>query len=207
MMRGLEGKNAMYGLINRSIQCFIEDSYGAEQWDAVVLDAGLEFRDFESMLSYPDPVTEDVLAACVRQIGGSTDAILENLGTYLVTHPHMEAVRRLLRFGGHSFAEFIHSLDDLNGRAKLAVPDLELPDLEVQNFTAQNFALHCKWRKAGFGPVLIGIVRAMADDYGALALFDLSVSPIEGGVKETLRIDLLSESFSEGRSFTLARAQ
>jgi hypothetical protein len=54
---------------------------------------------------------------------------------------------------------------------------------------------------------LIGIVRAMADDYGALALFDLSVSPIEGGVKETLRIDLLSESFSEGRSFTLARAQ
>lgn len=34
----------MHGLINRSIQCFVQDTYGAELWADVAADAGLRPR-------------------------------------------------------------------------------------------------------------------------------------------------------------------
>ncbi len=59
--------------------------------------------------------------------------LLEDLGTYLVSHPNVQGLRRLLRFGGAGFIDFLHSLDELHDRARLAVPDLDLPQLELRD--------------------------------------------------------------------------
>ena len=53
-------------------------------------------------------------------------------------------------------------------------------------------------------PVLAGILRAMADDYGALALIDCSAP--QGG-EEMVMIELLDNAYSVGRSFELTRAE
>ncbi len=194
----------MYGLVNRSIQSFVEDMYSRSLWDAVINDAGIETRDFEAMLDYPDETTDDLLEAVAKHLRSDVPSVLEDLGTYLVTHPNCEAIRRLLRFGGHNFDEFLQSLDDLHDRVYLAVPDLELPDLELREFTSLNFALQCRWRKPGFGSVFLGILRAMADDYGALVILDHQVQPTEAGFEETVKIDVLERDFSSGRDFRLA---
>lgn len=195
----------MYGLINRSIQCFVEDMHSAPLWDAIVSDAQLETREFEAMLEYPDETTDAILAAAAKHLRSDVPSVLEDIGTYLVTHPNREAVRRLLRFGGHNFDEFLQSLDDLHDRVFLAVPDLELPDMELREFTMFNFTLTCRWRRAGFGSVFLGILRAMADDYGALVFLDYQVSRTEEGVIETVKIDVLERDFAEGRDFALAQ--
>ncbi|MDZ7908979.1 MAG: heme NO-binding domain-containing protein [Gemmobacter sp.] len=117
----------MHGLINRSIQCFLRDTYGAPVWATIVREAGLGFDSFETMLTYDAALTDAVLEAAARVLGKPRDYVLEDLGTYLVTHENTQAVRRLLRFGGVSFADFLHSLEDLPGRARLALPDIELP--------------------------------------------------------------------------------
>ncbi|GFE65427.1 heme NO-binding domain-containing protein [Litoreibacter roseus] len=194
----------MYGLINRSIQCFLEDTYGAELWDQVVHDAQLDFRDFEGMLTYEDHVTDTVLKSACEFLDRDQSSLLEDIGTYLVTHPNMERVRRLMRFGGHSFEEFLFSLDDLHDRVRLAIPDLELPRLDLRDFAGQSYGLVCTWRKPGFGAVLQGVLRAMADDYGALVLLDLEAG--DDG-QEMVRIDLLETDFASGRTFSLAPAE
>lgn len=195
----------MHGLVNRSIQCFIEDTYGAEIWDGVVRDTRLDFRDFEAMLVYDDTITFDVLDAACKALDKPRDALLDDLGTYLVTHKNMEAVRRLLRFGGHSFEEFLYSLDDLHDRAQLAIPDLDLPQLELLYFTPQSRGLTCTWTAPGYGSVLMGVLRALADDYGSLVLLDMDASKDDGGrVVETIKIELLEHEFASGRSFSLA---
>ena len=54
---------------------------------------------------------------------------------------------------------------------------------------------------AGFGHVVMGLLRAMADDYGALALLEHKGTR---GDTEILEIQLLDTAFAEGREFELA---
>jgi hypothetical protein len=191
----------MHGLINRSIQSFLRDTYGQEFWRRVARDARLGFENFEAMLAYDDALTDAVLNAAARALDRPREALLEDLGTYLVSHPNLEPLRRLLRFGGVSFVDFLHSLDDLPERGRLAVPDLELPRFELHPLSAQQFLLRCTAPRPGFGHVMVGVLRAMADDYGALAMLDYTG---RDGRVETITIDLLETRFAAGRPFSLA---
>jgi nucleoid DNA-binding protein len=191
----------MHGLINRSIQCFVQDTYGAELWADVAADAGLRAEGFEALLIYDDALTEAVLTSVSRHLKKSREVVLEDLGTFLVSHANLEPLRRLLRFGGENFMEFLHSLDDLADRARLAVPDLDLPDMEIVDEGPSTFRLLCRWHFAGSGHVMLGILRAMADDYGALVLLEYLG---EAAGRAQVQVELLDCRFAEGRSFKLA---
>lgn len=191
----------MHGLINRAIQCFLRDTYGAPLWAAVVRKARLGFDSFEPMLTYEASLTEAVISAATTILDRPREAMLEDLGTYLVAHPNLERLRRLLRFGGVTFVDFLHSLEDLPGRGHLALPDLDLPTLEFTGNGPEHFALLCRSQLAGTGHVLIGLLRAMADDYGALVMLDHRGSGPRG---EVIAIHLLEARFTQGRRFDLA---
>ena len=192
----------MHGLINRAIQCFLRDTYGDDVWDKIMQQADLGYSSFESMLIYEESVTFRILELAAAALRKSSDDLLEDLGTYLVSHDNVEALRRLLRFGGVDFIEFLHSLNDLPDRAKLAVPDLFLPELMLEEPGQGEFRLRCGGHYPGFGHVMVGIIRAMADDYGALALTNYVGAE---GDDEVISIMLLQEDFAAGRSFELAQ--
>lgn len=191
----------MHGLINRSIQCFLRDTYGVPLWAAVARRAELGFDSFEAMLTYDMAQTEAVIAAAVHLLDRPRETLLEDLGTYLVSHPNVDALRRLLRFGGVTFVDFLHSLEDLPGRGRLALPDLELPTLVVTNHTAEYFTLRCWSPLPGIGHVFLGLLRAMADDYGALVLLEYQGFALGS---EEVSIHLLESRFASGRRFELA---
>ncbi len=194
----------MHGLINRSIQCFVTDTYGHQNWAAVAARADVGEDGFEAMLTYDTAVTDAVLEAATQLLQKPRDMLLEDLGTYLASHPNVEALRRLLRFGGATFQEFLHSLDELHDRALLAVPDLTMPQLELRDHGVTDFTLIVRHDYPGFGHVVVGMLRAMADDYGALALLEHKGRADD---VETIAIELLVSGFSEGRHFELgARA-
>lgn len=125
---------------------------------------------------------------------------MEDLGTYLLSHLNTEILRRLLRFGGDTFIEFLHLLDELPDRARLAVSDLVLPELDLRDQTATQYSLACRSPIVGSGHVFIGILRAMADGYGALVMLEhLGASQ---GV-ETISISLVASKFATGWRFDL----
>lgn len=190
----------MHGLINRSIQSYLRDTYGQPLWLRVAQDARLGFENFEAMLAYDDALTEAVLNAATAALDRPREALLEDLGTYLVSHPNLEPLRRLLRFGGVSFVDFLHSLDDLPERGRLAVPDLHLPQFALVSYAPNQFVLRCRAEPPGFGHVMVGVLRAMADDYGALAMLDYAGRL--AGV-ESISIELLEARFAAGRPFSL----
>lgn len=194
----------MHGLINRAIQCFVTDSYGADKWVETTRVADLRFVEFEAMLTYDDAITPALLDAVSHVLKRPRDDVMEDIGTYLVSHPNVEALRRLLRFGGVTFVEFLHSLDDLPDRARLAVSDLTLPRIELRENAPSQFTLICECPLQGYGHVMMGILRAMADDYGALAVLEHTGA---GQGIETISIALVEPEFAEGRAFELgARA-
>lgn len=191
----------MHGLLNRSIQGFLRRTYGEAVWLDVAARVGLGPDGFEAMLDYDDNLTDRVVNAAALRLDRPRDALLEDLGTYLVSHPDLERLRRLLRFGGTGFVDFLHSLDELPERARMALPELELPELDLSEQRPDRFRLMCKSPLIGAGHVVLGLLRAMADDYGSLAVLEHEGSWPEG---EIIRIDLLDPRFSEGRRFDLA---
>lgn len=197
----------MHGLVNRSLECFIRETYGAACWQEIRVAAGLDFDAFEAMLSYDDHLTEAVITAAAARLDRPREALLEDFGHYLVTAPGCETLRRLFRFGGESFADFVHSLARLRDRGRLVLPDLDLPDIAVQEGPQGHFALRPRWSGAapvtGFCSAIVGLLRAMADDYGALALCEHRVVAGEGDV---VIVRMLASAHSEGRAFDLGRA-
>ncbi|WP_068112944.1 heme NO-binding domain-containing protein [Tropicimonas marinistellae] len=192
----------MHGLINRSIQCFVQDTYGEGRWLSISSSMGVPPDGFEAMLTYDDKLSLKLLRTVVSQLDKPEEMLLEDVGTYLVSHPNTEAIRRLLRFGGETFDEFLHSLDDLPDRARLAVSDLVLPELQLEDNGEGNFILHVRGPHRGFAFVLVGVLRALADDYGALVLLDHRTQD-DGNM--AIEIGLLDSAFAEGRRFSLAR--
>jgi hypothetical protein len=191
----------MHGLINRSLQCFLRDTYGVAAWAAVAQDARLGFDSFEAMLTYDAALTDAVINAAAHHLDRPRETVMEDLGTYLVSHPNVEALRRLLRFGGVSFLDFLHSLEDLPGRGRMAVPDLDLPGFALVDCGNDQFSLTCRAPVQGGGHVMMGLLRTMADDYGALVVLDHQ--GLNDGA-EVISIQILEQSFAAGRRFDLA---
>jgi hypothetical protein len=194
----------MHGLINRSIEAFVADTYGAARWAAIARAAGVPEDGFEPLQCYDDALTARVLAAAAAELDRDAAGLLEDAGHYIVTNPGLPAPRRLLRFAGDSFADFLHSLEDLHDRARLALSDLDLPRIEVTEDAPGRFTLRHAWA-AGMGPMLTGALRAMADDYGALALIEPAPSRRDDGC-ETILVRLLEPDYAAGRGFSLGRS-
>lgn len=189
----------MHGLINKSLEVFVRETYGPEIWGQIAAQAQVPEGSFESMLTYPDAATDQVIDTALRVLDKDRDGFLEDLGTFLVSHPTVEALRRLLRFNGATFHEFIDALDDLHDRARLAIPDLDIPLLEVTPEDRNCFRVRCVWHKDYALPVMLGVLRAMADDYGVLAFFETHDEETD----PSLSVTLLDQEFSEGRAFRL----
>jgi len=193
----------MHGLINRIIERFVRDTYGRDVWVGIMQKLDLGYTEFEPMLTYETNLTKKVLDRVADSLDKPLPDVLEDIGTYLVSHPNVEAVRRLLRFSGENFVEFLYSLDDLPARAKLAVEDMQLPSLELREHGLNFYSVvigASPGGVVGFGHVMTGLLRTMADDYGALVFLDHKGQ--HDGL-EIVEVRLLEAAFTEGRDFDL----
>lgn len=192
----------MHGLINQAIERFARGTYGDAFWEQVCRRRNLPVMRFEAMQSYDPSLAETMLDGLAQALGKGRGEVLEDIGTFLVSSPSTEALRRLLRFGGTGFVDFLYSLDDLPARVRLAVPELELPQIELREHGPRSYSIVVRTAGAEpwFGHVMVGLLRAMADDYGALVVLEhMGASP----GREIIAIMLLETAFADGRSFNL----
>ena len=198
----------MHGLMNRAVQDFLQVTYGQATWEAVREAADLPENGFEPLLSYDDALTTAMLSAAVDHLEKPREDILADIGTFLVSHPRTERVRRLLRFGGAEFGDFLHSLDDLPARVGLALPAFHLPRMTLRVDEAGGegaFLLTCDEAPEGWGHVMMGVIAAMADDYGALVLLEHRDASRGCGdaPSETIGIRLMLSDYADARAFDL----
>ena len=148
---------------------------------------------------YDETLTHKLIIACSNALRMSPADMLHSFGDFLVTDPSMNAIRRLLRFSGTDFIDFLAALPDLDGRAKLAVPDLEIPPVGVREVAQDEFELVCAndW---GFAYLIMGTLTALAEDYGALVTVDL----MDHQVNYTrISVRVLDVNHSTGKDFSL----
>lgn len=191
----------MHGLLNRAIECFVRDTYGDATWAETALSCGLSGHTPEPMLPVRPDLTDALVDAACRQLGKARHDLLEDLGIYLVRHDRYEGLRRLLRFSGRTFGEFILSLDELADRVRLVLPGTDFFSLNVQSYPGRRFEVNSVSAYAGFPRILFGALRAMADDYGVLATMDISDTGASGHAR--LLVTVHAPDFTSGRGFSL----
>lgn len=187
----------MDALLLRSLQSYVIETFGLDRWQTVCRRAELAVRTFEPTLQYELGTADRIALVAAEVLGRPVDAIWEDVGIHLVTHPDREGIRRLLRFGGVSYADFLYSLEELPGRARLALPDLDVPEVTLDEVGEDRFELRCQSPLRATQRVLIGLLTAMADDYGALCVISA-----EGG--DCTSISVLDRRHAKARRFDLA---
>ena len=189
----------MHGLVNCAIECFVRETYGDQTWRMACAAAALPEQKFEPLLSYADTMTQSLVSSCAEVLRRTPEDILEDLGSSLISgeSDSAAATRRLLRFSGHSFVDFLYALDDLPDRIALAVPDLRFPELKVEEYRPDLFYVSAGQGWPGFLQVVRGVLRAMADEYGVLVLID----PVDG--EDGLEVQVIDMAFTAGRAFSL----
>lgn len=191
----------MHVLMLWSLQGYIRDTFGASAWTAVSRKTPLKSETIEPMLRYDPALADRVAAEAALVLNRPAEAVWEDMGTYLITNPAQPGVRRLLRFGGVGFVDFLQSLEELPGRARLAWPDLTVPDLTLRELGPYRFQLDCRYRVRGAVRVLVGMLTAMADEYGALCVIETEAG---GEGIDLIKIQVLDTAHSTARSFDLA---
>ncbi|KIT16048.1 Heme NO binding protein [Jannaschia aquimarina] len=197
----------MHGLICKGVGAFLSTRYGEETWAEIGKAAGLGFAHFEATRTYGDAILPELFAKAGEVTDTPPAALAEDFGHWLCTHPPLEPVRRLIRFSGASFEEMLFSLEELHERAHMALPDLDLPVFSLIEKGDGAYRIASTWSAPGAGPVLSGMLRAMADDYGVLAVLDfVKGAEVNGAWTEVISVRMLDPAFAAGRSFELGGA-
>lgn len=181
----------MHGLINRAVEEFARATYGDGVWTAAAVSAGVDPRGFEIMDHSESEVTGRLILSLSARLGRSPGDLVEDLGAWVA---QLAPVRRLLRFAGSDFAAFMMSLEELRDRGQMVVHRLSLPQLMIaQTPRGWRVASDCEplWLHA-----VAGLLHAMADDYGVLAVIE--VQP--GGIL----IDVPVIDFNAARPFSIS---
>ncbi|WP_134724701.1 heme NO-binding domain-containing protein [Paracoccus luteus] len=182
----------MHGMINRAIEDFVRDAYGEAAWQAVAAAAGIDAHGFRLLQDYPDDLTRALLAGAGAPMGKSAVDVAEDLGAWLAAQ---SGLRRLLRFAGSDFSTFVLSLAELPGRARMVVPGLILPPVQVET-DGEAYRIRTDGSDPLWLHALAGMLQAMADDYGVLAVLALD--------GDGLRLSVPLAGYTQGRPFSIS---
>ena len=160
----------MHGLVNRALRDFAHAQGGAAAWERVMSVIDIPPEDFGLFRVTDTGNTSALIRTIAVEMDRPLADFCEDWGHWIVAAPEHATIRRLLRFSGRSFIDFVHSIEDLPDRAQLAVPGLKLPPLDVRDHGRGHFTIEVGTRIPGTDHALLGILRAMADDYSALVL-------------------------------------
>lgn len=181
----------MHGLVNRAVEEFARATYGEAVWTATARVAGVDPCGFEIMDSTEAEITGRLIAALAGQLDRLPPELAEDLGAWMA---QLAPMRRLLRFAGSDFAAFMMSLEEIRERGQMVVHRLRLPVLSVMPTTSGwEIRSSCDplWLHA-----VAGMLHAMADDYGVLAVIEVA-----GG---RVLVDVPVVDFNAGRPFSIS---
>jgi hypothetical protein len=180
----------MLGVVNKAIEAFVCQRYGDKLWADLLIDLSLPGYEFEAMLTYEDGITYDLIDRLAKRQSKLHQDVLEDIGGYLVAEDSQA-----------TFEGFLLSFDDLNDRVALALDILEMPMIRVLPISAEKIHVRVAPKWHGFSHVLVGLLRALADDYGALVFMDRLADTDQ---TECIEVILIDHHHIAGTSFELA---
>jgi hypothetical protein len=151
----------MYGMINKAVQELVTTKFGEDKWREIHRKANVTEPAFINMVKYPDEMTYRLVGAASEVLGAPPEAIMEAFGEYWTVYSAEKGFGYLLDFAGDNIVDFLTNLDNMHTRVALTFPDLEPPSFRVTEQTPSSVRLHYYSKRAGLGPVVIGMIKGL----------------------------------------------
>lgn len=152
----------MHWLIRRSVESFLRDTYGDAVWQSL-------WRSSDGAAAFlsNDWHGRNMITDAARHLNKTVEDLLDDLGAWIARQEH---TRRLLRFSGRNFGEFLENLELLPDRVRMVVPDLAVPRMIITGSGPDFLQLSLDEEYPEWTFAIAGLIRTMADDYGVLGL-------------------------------------
>ena len=171
----------MYGLINKAISGLVIQNFGAGAWQEICQVANLDTNEFVSMEQYPDSITYDLVGAASKVLDLPPEVILETFGRYWVEFVGQQNYGKLMDAAGGNLGDFLENLDEMHARIMLSYPQLVPPSFKLSNRTPTSMSLHYSSTRAGLEPLVVGLLRGLADRFEIRINVEQEPLPDENG--------------------------
>lgn len=170
----------MYGMVNQGIRAYIVENAGEDVWQDIVAEAGLDTSEFETMLAYDDSITYKLVGATSQVLGIAANRVLEAFGEYWIDFSASTAIGKLIAFNGETFVEQLDGLNEMHAKIKVSMPHLNPPSFEVEEQLDGAFRIHYRSDRDGLQPMVIGLLKGLAQASGETVTIELHESRMDG---------------------------
>jgi hypothetical protein len=158
----------MLGLVNQALQEMVTDRLGAEAWDRIRQQAGVQDRVFVVMRQYPDQVTYDLAGAVAAQLGVPLPDALHAFGHYWMAFAERQPWGKVMHSMGGSVRQLLPALDALHARIALAFPGVRMPHFRTEDRPDGSIRVTYVSERAGLAPFVLGVLEGIGAMYGEM---------------------------------------
>jgi len=167
----------MYGLVNQAIQGLVTSRFGADVWDRIKSDAGVEVDTFLSMEPYDDSITYDLVGSASAALEMPAADVLRAFGEYWVLETAAKGYGDLMKAAGRTLPEFITNLDQLHSRVLMTFPNLRPPSFQCTPVGPGELHLQYLSEREGLEPFVEGLIAGLGKHFGT----EVDVTMIQPG--------------------------
>ena len=152
----------MYGMVNKAVQDLIVTNHGAEVWENIRQQAGVEEEMFISSETYPDELTFRLVAAASAVLPVPAEVVLNEFGRWWILKTAKEGYGHLMKAGGRSLGEFLVNLPNFHTRIVM-MPALRPPEFECSDVEKDSLRLHYRSHRRGLSAFVIGLLDGLGE--------------------------------------------
>lgn len=156
----------MYGLINKAVENFVTEKFGAETWEKVLEKSGVDAELFISMKCYPDEWTYKLIGAASEILALPADNILTAFGEYWIRFTEQEGYGHLLMASGSNLPEFLKRLDDMHAHISLTYEGARMPSFKCTELGPDRLEVDYYSERPGLGPMIVGLLKGLGTLFG-----------------------------------------
>jgi len=179
----------MYGIINKSIQDLITQTFGADKWDAVKEKSGIDIDFFLSNEPYNDDITYKLAGAASEVLGISVDEVLHAFGEWWILKTGKEKYAGLIEAGGKNLSDFLINLPLFHNRIMLMYPKLTPPEFKVSNISENSIHVHYHSKREGLQEFVRGLLVGLSKMYKVDSKIELLQSRKDGNTHEIFKVN------------------
>jgi hypothetical protein len=180
----------MYGMVNKAVQNLVLSAHGADVWERVRIQAGIEETNFLSMQSYPDEITYNLVDAICVELSSPPEPVLELFGDSWVGYASSQGYGPMLDFFGKDMRSLLRNLDALHVRLKAVFPHLRPPALGCEELAPDRYRLHYVSHRSGLTHFVVGLIRGMARRFDEVVSVEIENLKAEGAEHDTFLITI-----------------
>jgi hypothetical protein len=150
-----------------AIKQLVIDHYGSQGWQEVKTKASVQEDYFELLTVYDDAITYNLVKGASEVTGKSASEVLHLFGKYWVNYASQAGYEPLLKLFGPNFKDCLVNLNRMHEHMGAMMPGLIPPEFEIsKEISNTEFELIYKSQRPGLGPMVTGLLEALAIRYG-----------------------------------------